>query len=182
MAGRQPGPSHYPAGPRAACLSAFITLHVPRLCLHLSELCRPLLYVLCPQPQLCWPPGHAGGIDEFEEPDEETAEKLLMSGSGLLLGGGVPGRRGGLLPPGLLELSRLRDANGASPSDAVVQALQFHPNGQLMLTAGLDKRLKLFQVSCSSFCAVCAVAAAEHPPGGCAEDCPARRCPEAACL
>jgi U3 small nucleolar RNA-associated protein 18 len=85
-------------------------------------------------------------IDEFEEPDEETAEKLLISGSGLLLGGGAAGGRGGLLAPGALELSRLRDANGASPSDAVVQALQFHPNGQLMLTAGFDKRLKLFQV------------------------------------
>lgn len=88
----------------------------------------------------------ASAIDEFEEPDEETAEKLLMSGSGLLLGGGAAGGRGGLLAPGALELSRLRDANGASPSDAVVQALQFHPNGQLMLTAGFDKRLKLFQV------------------------------------
>jgi hypothetical protein len=43
-------------------------------------------------------------------------------------------------------MSRLRDANGSSLSDAVVQALQFHPNGQLMLTAGFDKRLKLFQV------------------------------------
>jgi U3 small nucleolar RNA-associated protein 18 len=86
-------------------------------------------------------------IDEFEEPDEETAERLLMSGSGLLLGGAAAGGRGGLLAPGALELSRLRDANGASPSDAVVQALQFHPNGQLMLTAGFDKRLKLFQVS-----------------------------------
>ncbi|KAF6264482.1 WD40-repeat-containing domain protein [Scenedesmus sp. NREL 46B-D3] len=86
------------------------------------------------------------GMDELEEPDEETAERLLMSGSGLLLGGGAGGGRGGLLAPGALELSRLRDANGASPSDAVVQALQFHPNGQLMLTAGFDKRLKLFQV------------------------------------
>jgi U3 small nucleolar RNA-associated protein 18 len=86
-------------------------------------------------------------IDEFEEPDEETAERLLMSGSRLLLGGAAAGGRGGLLAPGALELSRLRDANGASPSDAVVQALQFHPNGQLMLTAGFDKRLKLFQVS-----------------------------------
>jgi hypothetical protein len=94
-------------------------------------------------------PAAAGdaAIDEFEEPDEETAERLLMSGSGLLLGGGAAGGRGGVLAPGALELSRLRDANGASPSDAVVQALQFHPNGQLMLTAGFDKRLKLFQVS-----------------------------------
>jgi hypothetical protein len=47
-----------------------------------------------------------------------------MSGSSLLLGGGAAGSRGGLSAPGALELSRLRDANRASPSDAVVQALQ----------------------------------------------------------
>eukprot|EP00879_Flechtneria_rotunda_P019216 GHRR01020177.1.p1 GENE.GHRR01020177.1~~GHRR01020177.1.p1 ORF type:complete len:484 (+),score=161.27 GHRR01020177.1:607-2058(+) len=87
----------------------------------------------------------AAEIDDLREPDEDTAEQLLLSGSGSLLGGNSGGR-GGLLAPGVLELSRLRDANGASPSEAVVQAMQFHPNGQLMLTAGFDKRLKLFQV------------------------------------
>lgn len=83
-------------------------------------------------------------IDDEAEPDESAAQQLLLSGSGLLLGGGAAA--GGLLAPGLIEMSRLRDANGSSPSQAVVQALQFHPNGQLMLTAGFDKRLKLFQV------------------------------------
>jgi U3 small nucleolar RNA-associated protein 18 len=83
-------------------------------------------------------------IDDEREPDESSAQQLLLSGSGLLLQGGAAG--GGLLAPGLIEMSRLRDANGSCPSDAVVQALQFHPNGQLMLTAGFDKRLKLFQV------------------------------------
>lgn len=29
---------------------------------------------------------------------------------------------------------------------ATIQAVQFHPNGQLMLTASMDKRLRLFQV------------------------------------
>lgn len=85
-------------------------------------------------------------IDDEREPDESSAQQLLLSGSGLLLQGGAAG--GGLLAPGSIEMSRLRDANGSSLSDAVVQALQFHPNGQLMLTAGFDKRLKLFQVCC----------------------------------
>jgi U3 small nucleolar RNA-associated protein 18 len=83
-------------------------------------------------------------IDDEREPDESAAEQLLLSGSGLLLQGGAAA--GGLLAPGSIEMSRLRDGNGSSPSDAVIQALQFHPNGQLMLTAGFDKRLKLFQV------------------------------------
>jgi U3 small nucleolar RNA-associated protein 18 len=84
-------------------------------------------------------------IDDEAESDESAAQQLLLSGSGLLLGGGAS--TGGLLAAGSIEMSRLRDANGSSPSQAVVQALQFHPNGQLMLTAGFDKRLKLFQVS-----------------------------------
>lgn len=91
--------------------------------------------------------GAAAEVDEQQEPDEATAERLLRSGSSLLFSkaAGAAGS-GRLLAPGSLELSRLRDANGASPSDAVVQSVQFHPNGQLMLTAGFDKRLKLFQV------------------------------------
>lgn len=61
-------------------------------------------------------------------------------------------RAGGLvaadtaLPKGLLELTRLRDANVAGPSEGVVRACRFHPHGRLLLTAGLDKRIRLFQV------------------------------------
>lgn len=54
--------------------------------------------------------------------------------------------RGPLLPAGLLEATRMRDANAAEPSRAVVQSVEFHPDGQVLLTAGLDKRLRFFQV------------------------------------
>uniref|UniRef100_A0A0D6R0E3 U3 small nucleolar RNA-associated protein 18 homolog n=1 Tax=Araucaria cunninghamii TaxID=56994 RepID=A0A0D6R0E3_ARACU len=50
------------------------------------------------------------------------------------------------LLPGLLEYSRLRDANMEDPSNAVVQCVEFHRNAQLLLTAGLDKKLKFFQI------------------------------------
>jgi U3 small nucleolar RNA-associated protein 18 len=40
----------------------------------------------------------------------------------------------------------LADANKAEPSASVVRSVEFHPNGRLLLTAGLDKRLRLFQV------------------------------------
>lgn len=96
----------------------------------------------------------AFNVEEWQEPDEAAAEQLLTRGGGLLLSGAAGAGHGGVIAAGAIELSRLRDANGASASDAVVQALQFHPNGQLMLTAGFDKRLKLFQVrpwqACSS--------------------------------
>jgi WD40 repeat protein len=47
---------------------------------------------------------------------------------------------------GDVQVTPLADANKAEPSTAVVRSVEFHPNGQLLLTAGLDKRLRLFQV------------------------------------
>lgn len=51
-----------------------------------------------------------------------------------------------LLPQGVLDVTRMRNANIVEPNQAVIQALQFHPNGQLLLTAGYDKTIRLFQV------------------------------------
>ena len=41
----------------------------------------------------------------------------------------------------------MRDANIAEPSKAVVQSIEFHPQGQVLMTAGMDKRLRFFQAS-----------------------------------
>ena len=65
----------------------------------------------------------------------------ILSGAGAVLG------RNKALASGLIETTRLKDANQQEPSKSVVQSVEFHPNGQLLLTAGLDKRLRLFQVS-----------------------------------
>lgn len=64
----------------------------------------------------------------------------ILSGAGALLG------RNKQLASGLIETTRLKDANQQEPSKSVVQSVEFHPAGQLLLTAGLDKRLRLFQV------------------------------------
>ena len=66
-------------------------------------------------------------------------EGVLASAGPLLV-------RGALLPAGLLETTRMRDANIAEPSRAVVRSVEFHPDGQVLMTAGLDKRLRFFQV------------------------------------
>lgn len=50
------------------------------------------------------------------------------------------------MPAGVIAIAPVTDANKAEPTAGVVRSLQFHPNGQLLLTAGLDKRLRLFQV------------------------------------
>jgi hypothetical protein len=54
------------------------------------------------------------------------------------------------LPPQVLSVVRCPDANLQDPNQAVVQAVHFHPGSDpdrpLMLTAGLDKTLRFFQV------------------------------------
>ena len=65
----------------------------------------------------------------------------ILAGAGSLLG-----RRTRQLPAGMIETTRLRDANQQEPNSSVVQSVEFHPAGRLLLTAGLDKRLRLFQV------------------------------------
>ena len=70
---------------------------------------------------------------------DDVTQQLLGS-AGTLLG------RSCLLPPHTLEAVRVKDANQQDPSLAAVQSVEFHPLGQLLMTAGLDKRLRLFQV------------------------------------
>lgn len=81
--------------------------------------------------------------DTDDSDDEEEAELLRSTGKMLE-------ESGELLPQGSLEVARMKDANQHAPSDAVIQSVHFHPNGQIMLTAGLDKTLHLFQVDGST--------------------------------
>ena len=54
------------------------------------------------------------------------------------------------LPSGILNVVRCPDANQSDPNQAVVQSVHFHPGSDsenpLLLTAGLDKTLRFFQV------------------------------------
>lgn len=73
--------------------------------------------------------------------EDDTAAHDLMHQAGTL---STKSRR---LAPGTLEVSRLKDANHTDPHDSVISSVEFHPHmGQLMMTAGLDKKLKLFQI------------------------------------
>ncbi|GIL54520.1 hypothetical protein Vafri_10043 [Volvox africanus] len=73
--------------------------------------------------------------------DDDEAAALLARAGGL-----VERPVGQLLPAGQIETSRLKDANQHQPNNAVVQSVRFHVNGQVLFTAGLDKKLRLFQV------------------------------------
>lgn len=70
---------------------------------------------------------------------EDALEAVQQGASNLLTGREV-------LSAGLLETTRLKDANMQEPSKAAVQTLQFHPDGKLLFTGGLDKSLRFFQV------------------------------------
>ncbi|KAL6561655.1 hypothetical protein OROMI_017256 [Orobanche minor] len=72
--------------------------------------------------------------------DNQNAESILRTNEDLIL------KRRTKLLPGLLEYSRLVDANMKDPSKAAVKSVQFHKNSQLLLVGGLDKTLRFFQV------------------------------------
>ncbi|CAG8441103.1 3850_t:CDS:2 [Acaulospora morrowiae] len=54
--------------------------------------------------------------------------------------------RSKLLPVDKLEISKVKDANLQAYSQCVVQVATFHPNARVIMTAGLDKTIRLFQV------------------------------------
>ncbi|XP_020373089.2 U3 small nucleolar RNA-associated protein 18 homolog [Rhincodon typus] len=50
------------------------------------------------------------------------------------------------LPKGLLQIKNCKDANYSRRSNAKLTTTQFHPAAQVILTAGLDQSISLFQV------------------------------------
>ncbi|XP_019154104.1 PREDICTED: U3 small nucleolar RNA-associated protein 18 homolog [Ipomoea nil] len=62
-----------------------------------------------------------------------TNEELVVKSSAKLL-------------PGMLEYSRLADANKGEYSSGPINSVQFHRNSQLLLVGGLDKKLRFFQI------------------------------------
>ncbi|KZV51039.1 hypothetical protein F511_01831 [Dorcoceras hygrometricum] len=74
----------------------------------------------------------------YEEP--EDVDNILRTNGDLVV------KRGMKLLPGLLDYSRLIDANVKDPSKGPVNSVQFHKNAQLLLVGGLDRKLCFFQI------------------------------------
>lgn len=53
---------------------------------------------------------------------------------------------GGGLKPGTINIRRVRDANCEDYCRSVVTSIQFHPTSPLMVCAGLDKTIRIFQI------------------------------------
>jgi len=80
------------------------------------------------------------GASDGESDDEGGVDDILQNNDELVVKDTVK------LLPGMLEFSRLVDANIQDPSSGPINSVQFHRNGQLMLAASLDKHLRFFQI------------------------------------
>ncbi|XP_055808384.1 U3 small nucleolar RNA-associated protein 18 homolog [Solanum dulcamara] len=79
-------------------------------------------------------------IDDYGSKDVKLVDDILQSNEDLVVKSRTK------LLPGLLEYSRLVDANAVDPSNAPINSVQFHRNSQLLLVGGLDKKLRFFQI------------------------------------
>lgn len=86
-------------------------------------------------------------FDPTDTKEDEDSEDDDIQGSSIPLLRSAGKRR---LEPNTINIARCPDANLKDPSKAVVRAVHFHPGSDpdspLLLTAGLDKTLRFFQV------------------------------------
>ncbi|KAF9327025.1 U3 snoRNP protein [Podila minutissima] len=80
--------------------------------------------------------------DEEEQQDDNSTLSLLMSSKGFL----EKSSKLRILSSESISVTRVKNANQMAYSKAVVQSVEFHPNSQMLLTAGFDRTLRLFQV------------------------------------
>lgn len=87
-----------------------------------------------------------GSDDDTDDEEDSDDEALTLFDTSKSLLASSRNR----LPPNILNIIRCPDANQADPNNAVVRAVNFHPGSDpeqpLMLTAGLDKNLRFFQI------------------------------------
>ncbi|KAF9934781.1 U3 snoRNP protein [Linnemannia zychae] len=88
----------------------------------------------------------AGAMDsDSDYSDEEQVQEdssIIMSSKGFIEKSG----RLRALPSESIQVTRVKNANQMAPSNSVVQSVEFHPNSQMLLTAGFDRTLRLFQI------------------------------------
>ncbi|KAK4801415.1 hypothetical protein SAY86_021902 [Trapa natans] len=81
-----------------------------------------------------------------DESSESEQDQLMVVDNILRTDADLVVKTSAKLLPGILEYSKLMDANAEDPSSGPVNSVQFHRNAQLLLTAGLDRRLQFFQI------------------------------------
>ncbi|XP_075702262.1 U3 small nucleolar RNA-associated protein 18 homolog [Rhinoderma darwinii] len=83
---------------------------------------------------------HSKQDEDDEDDDEEDSEDNLLSKTGNFLA------KSTYLPKGILQIKSCVNANYERPSKAPLTTVQFHPLAQVVMTAGFDRSVSLFQV------------------------------------
>lgn len=76
--------------------------------------------------------------DDEDEDEDEDDELLRRTGNFVA--------SSDRLPSGVLRIKKCLHANAARPSEDRLTSVQFHPSAQVVMTAGLDQSVSLFQV------------------------------------
>ncbi|XP_039979990.1 U3 small nucleolar RNA-associated protein 18 homolog isoform X2 [Xiphias gladius] len=76
--------------------------------------------------------------DDDDEEEEEEDDLLRRTGNFVASSDS--------LPSGVLRMKKCLHANSARPSEDRLTTVQFHPSAQVVMTAGLDQSVSLFQV------------------------------------
>jgi U3 small nucleolar RNA-associated protein 18 len=95
--------------------------------------------------------GDAGGDDDDDDDDgvsllRRDARPLTVTSAGGTAVAGSAGERRGVVRPGRLDVARVANGNVQDECECAVRTVRFHPSGELLLTAGFDKRVRLFHV------------------------------------
>uniref|UniRef100_A0AAR2LF02 U3 small nucleolar RNA-associated protein 18 homolog n=1 Tax=Pygocentrus nattereri TaxID=42514 RepID=A0AAR2LF02_PYGNA len=75
-----------------------------------------------------------------DDDDEDDEDDELLKKTGNYVGSSES------LPKGIIKLKRCLNANSMNPSEDRLSTVQFHPSAQVVMTAGLDCTISLFQV------------------------------------
>ncbi|XP_017309879.1 U3 small nucleolar RNA-associated protein 18 homolog [Ictalurus punctatus] len=81
-----------------------------------------------------------GDDDDDEEEDEDDDDDELLKRTGNYVAASEA------LPKGIIKLKKCLNANNANPGQGLLTSVQFHTSAQVVLTAGLDHTISLFQV------------------------------------
>ncbi|KAM4843684.1 U3 small nucleolar RNA-associated protein 18 homolog isoform 1-T2 [Thomomys bottae] len=82
---------------------------------------------------------HKLSSDDESEDDEEDEDDLLQRTGNFI-------STSTSLPRGILKMKNCQHANAERPTDARISSVQFHPLVPLMMVAGLDNSISLFQI------------------------------------
>lgn len=84
--------------------------------------------------------------DDNDDENDDENDSIFQSTSSLLISRTGASASKATLPSKMIDTLRVKDGNVSEYSPATIQSIGFHPTAPVMLTAGLDKTIRLFQV------------------------------------